>query len=80
MFSQIQLQGVADEQIDLYMDWLLEVIRRCESEADCDSEEVRNEVFHRIKQRMLHQEVKRHCRELRRVIDEKKRRLHWWCH
>lgn len=79
MFSQTQLQGVADEQLDLYMDWLLDVIRRCESEADSDPEEIRNEVFHRIKQRMLHQEVKRHSRELRRVIDEKKRRLHWWC-
>lgn len=80
MFSQIQLHGVADEQLDLYMDWLIEVIRLCESEADSNQEEVRNEIFHRIKQHMLHQEVKRHSRELRRVIDEKKRRLSWWCH
>lgn len=57
------------------MDWLLHEIRRCESQADNCSREVRNEVFHRIKQRMLHQELKRHRRELRRVLDEKKRRL-----
>ncbi|MDU5192155.1 hypothetical protein [Mixta calida] len=80
MFSLIQLQDVAGEQLDLYMDWLLQEIGRCESEADNCSREVRNEVFHRIKQRMLHQELKRHRRELRRVLDEKKRRLHWWCH
>lgn len=77
MFSQTLLQGVADEQLNLYMDWLLEIISRCESEADSDAEEIRNEVFHRVKQRTLHQEVKRHSKELRR---EKKRRLHWWCH
>lgn len=80
MFSQTQLQGVADEQLDLYMDWLLQEISRCEAEADNCSCEVRNEVFHMIKQRMLHQELRRHRRELRRVLNEKKRRLHWWCH
>ncbi|UIL55115.1 hypothetical protein LZU96_23445 (plasmid) [Pantoea agglomerans] len=80
MFSQTQLQGVEGEQLDLYMDWLLQEISRCEAEADNCSREVRNEVFHKIKQRTLHQELRRHRRELRRVLDEKKRRLHWWCH
>lgn len=80
MFSQMQLQDLAGEQLDLYMDWLLQEISRCDAEADDCSREVKNEVFHRIKQRMLHQELKRHRRELRRVLDEKKRRLHWWCH
>lgn len=65
MFSNMQLQGVAGEQLDLYMDWLLQEISRCEAGADDCSREVRNEVFHMIKQRMLHQ-------ELRRVLDEKK--------
>jgi len=76
VFSQIQLQGVAGEQLDLYMNWLLQEISRCEAEADNCSNEVTNEVYHRMKQRMLHQELKRHRRELRRVLDEKKRRLH----
>lgn len=80
MFSQTQLQDVAGEQLDLYMDWLLQEISRCEAEADNCSREFRNEVYHRMKQRMLHQELKQHRRELRRVLDEKKRRLHWWCH
>ncbi len=80
MFSQTLLQGVADKQLNLYMDWLIEIISRCESDADSNPEDIRNEVFHRIKQRMLHQELRRHRRELRRVLDEKKRRLHWWCH
>lgn len=80
MFSQMQLQDISGEQLDLYMDWLLQEVGRCETEADTCSHAVGNEVFHRIKQRMLHQELRRHRRELRRVLDEKKRRLHWWCH
>ncbi|MGC0851533.1 hypothetical protein [Pantoea agglomerans] len=80
MFSQTQLQDISGEQLDLYMEWLLQEISRCESQADNCSHEVSNEVFHRIKQRMLHQELKRHRRELQRVLDEKKRRLKWWCH
>lgn len=72
MFSQTQLQDVAGEQLDLYMDWLLQEISRCEAEADNCSREFRNEVYHRMKQRMLHQELKRHRRELRRVLDEKR--------
>lgn len=54
MFSQMQLQDVASEQLDLYMDWLLQEVGRCETEADTCSHAVGNEVFHRIKQRMLH--------------------------
>lgn len=80
MFSKSQLIDIENEHLNLYMDWLLEQINRCESEADNCSCEARNEVFQKIKQRMLHQELKRHRRELRRVLDEKKRRLHWWCH
>lgn len=72
MFSRTQLQSVAGEQLDLYMDWLLQEISRCEAEAENCSREVRNEVSHRMKQRMLHQELKRHRRELRRVLDEKR--------
>ncbi|OHY61851.1 hypothetical protein BB778_04450 [Pluralibacter gergoviae] len=79
MFSQTQLQGVADEQLDLYMDWLLQEISRCEAGPDNCSREVRNEIYHRMKKRMLHQKLRRHRRELRHVLDEKKRRLHWWC-
>ncbi len=79
MFSKAQLQNVADEPLDLYMDWLLETISRCEAEADRGFQSVKNEDFQRIKQRMIHQELKRHRRELRRVLDEKKRRLEWWC-
>lgn len=80
MFSKCQLISIVDEQLNLYMDWLLESISRCETEADKNCTEVSNEVFFRLKQRMLHQELKLHRRELRRVLDEKKRRLHWWCH
>ncbi|MCX3310954.1 hypothetical protein ORN12_18460 [Pantoea vagans] len=81
MFSKLQLIGITEECLNLYMDWLLQQeISRCESQADNCSPEVMNEVFHRIKQRMLHQELKRHRRALRRVLDEKKRRLHWLCH
>lgn len=72
MLSQMQLQDISGEQLDLYMEWLLQEISRCEAEADNCSREVRNEIFHRIKQRMLHQELKRHRRELRRVLDEKR--------
>lgn len=54
MFSQTLLQGTADEQLNLYMNWLLDAIRHCKSEADSDPEEIINEVLHRIKQRMLH--------------------------
>lgn len=62
------------------MDWLLEEMSRCESEADNYSlEVVENKIYQRIKQRMLHQELRRHRRELRRVLEEKKRRLYWWC-
>ena len=71
MFSRSQLQSVEDEQLDLYMDWLLEAISQCEAEADKTCPEIRNEVFFQLKQ---------HRRELRRILDEKKRRLHWWCH
>lgn len=79
MFSKMQLRDVADDQLNLYMDWLLEIISRCESEADSVSRDIKNEAYQRIKQRMMHQELKRHSRELRRVLDEKKRRLYWWC-
>lgn len=80
MFSQMQLLDVASEQLDLYMDWLLQEISRCEAEADNCSREERNEVFHTIKRRILHQELRQHRKELRRVPDEKKRGLNWWCH
>ena len=62
------------------MDWLLEEMSRFESEADNYSlEVVENKIYQRIKQRMLHQELRRHRSELRRVLEEKKRRLYWWC-
>lgn len=80
MFSRSQLQSVEDEQLDLYMDWLLEAISQCEAEADKTCPEIRNEVFFQLKLRMMLQELKQHRRELRRILDEKKRRLHWWCH
>lgn len=40
MFSQTQLQGVAGKKLDLYMDWLLKEISRCEAEADSCSRKV----------------------------------------
>lgn len=54
MFSKCQLISIVDEQLNLYMDWLLESISRCETEADKNCTEVSNEVFFRLKQRMLH--------------------------
>lgn len=80
MFSLTQLQSVDDAQPDLYMDWLLKEVSRCEPEADSSLYETSNAIFHSIKQRMMQQELECHSRELRRVLDEKKRRLNWWCH
>ncbi|RPD91816.1 hypothetical protein BBB56_23005 [Candidatus Pantoea deserta] len=80
MFSKFQLKGVADEQLNLYMDWLLEVIASSELETDLSYPKGVNETFGVLKQKMMRQELKRHSRELRRVLDEKKRRLNWWCH
>ena len=80
MFSKSQLQNVEDVKLSLYMDWLLKAINRCEAEADSCFPEGSNEVFHCMKQRMMHEELKRHSRELQRVLEEKMRRLFWWCH
>lgn len=80
MFSLTQLQDVEDDQLDLYMDWLLEEISRCESEADSNLYETSNEIFHSIKLRMMQQELECHSRELQHVLDEKKRRLFFWCY
>jgi len=79
MFSRLQLREVTDQQINLYLDWLLKSIRRCEAEADKKLTGIENEVFHALQNRFVHQQLKRYRRELRRVLDEKKRRLQWWC-
>ncbi|MBD8129138.1 hypothetical protein [Pantoea agglomerans] len=80
MFSKSDLEKMDDEQLNLYMDWLLESISRCEAEADSHTPEIVNQDFHRLKERMMRQDLKRHSQELRRVLDEKKSRLYWWCH
>lgn len=78
-FLNSQLKNVADEQLDLYMEWLLKAIERCESEADRSYADDVNKTFKRLKQRMMRQELKRHSQELRHILNEKKRRLSFWC-
>jgi hypothetical protein len=45
ILSKMQLQGVVDEQLDLYMDRLMQEISRCKAEYYNCSCNVRNEIF-----------------------------------
>jgi len=80
MLSKVALMSLEDSHLNLYNDWLLSSIAYCENEIDSIYPAVCNKVFYELKERIFLQELKRYRRELRRVLDEKKRRLHWWCH
>jgi hypothetical protein len=68
----LQLKEVTDQQISLYLNRLFKTIRCCEAEADKHLTGIENEMFHALKNRFLHQQLNRHRRELRRVLDEKR--------